>query len=166
MRITGAQRFDLRIGKSGLVNVFSRPHRALRGHDLPDKLLLALYELIQIAVEGVFGHIGENVHFRVFIALADDASFTLLQIRRSPGTIQMMERAKLCLHIGACAHFLRGADQHTNLTGPHFAKQFFLLSLAVCGVDIRDFFLGDTHCNELIAEVIVNIELVITVRCR
>lgn len=67
-------------------------------------------------------NIGVNIDFGVFIALTDDSAFTLLKIRRSPRTIQMMEGYKLRLHVSSCAHFLRRAEQHTHLTGTYLAE--------------------------------------------
>ena len=128
--------------------------------------MLTLHQLIQIAVEGIFGDIGVNIDFGIFVTLTNDSAFTLLKIRRSPRTIQMMERHKLCLHVGSCAHFLRRAKQHTHLTGTHFAEQFFLLSFGICRVNIGDFLCGDAFCNQLVTEIIVYIELAVSVRSR
>ena len=115
VRITGAQGFDFSIGQSGFVNILCGANRALGGHDLADELLLALHKLIEVAVEGVLGNIGVDIHLRVLVALPNDAAFPLLQVGRSPGTIQMMECHQLSLDIRACAHFLCGTKEHSDL---------------------------------------------------
>ena len=78
MGIAGAKCFDFSVGQGGFVNILRRAHWGFAGHDLPDKLLLALHQLIEIAVKGVLGDVGVNVHLVVLIALADDASLPLL----------------------------------------------------------------------------------------
>ena len=81
--IAGAQRLDFRIAQGGFVNVLRRAHRGFAGHDLPNELLLGFHQLIQVAVEGVLRDIGVNIDLLVFVALADDSSFPLLQVSRS-----------------------------------------------------------------------------------
>ena len=161
--IAGAQRLDFRIAQGGFVNVLRRAHWGFAGHDLPNELLLGFHQLIQVAVEGVLRDIGVNIDLLVFVALADDSSFPLLQVRRSPRTIQMMKCHKLRLHIGAGSHFLRGTDEHPHLTGAHLAKQLFLLRLGVCRMDIGDFLCRNALGNQLVSEIIVHIELAVAV---
>ena len=101
MRVTGAERFDLRIVEHGFVHILAGPDRGLAGHDLGDELLLVLQHLPEIAVEGPFRDIAEDLHLRIMVALAEDSSFLLLQVGRLPGAVQMMERNQLVLHVGA-----------------------------------------------------------------
>ena len=75
----------------------------------------------------------------------------------------MVECRELRLHIGSGSHFLRGADQHPRLTGAHLAKQLFLLRLRVCRVDIGNFLCRNALGNQLVSEIIIDIELAITV---
>ena len=164
VRITGAQGFDFSIGQSGFVNILRRTNRALGGHDLADELLLALHKLIEVAVEGVLCHVGVDIHFRILVALPDDTAFPLLQIGRTPGTIQMMECHQLGLNIRACAHFLCGTKEHSDLAGPNLAKQLLLLGLSFCRVDIGDLFSGDSFLNEFLSEIVIYIELAVVVR--
>ena len=95
------------------------------------EFLLALHKLIQIGIEGSLGDIAVNVHFFIFVTLADNASLALLEVRRSPRTIQMVERDELLLTVGASAHALGAAQQDTHLTGTDFGKQIFLLRFAL-----------------------------------
>ena len=164
VRITGAQGFDFSIGQSGFINILCGANRALGGHDLADELLLALHKLIEVAVEGVLGHIGVDIHLRILVALPDDAAFPLLQIRRTPGTIQMMECHQLSLDIRACSHFLRRTKEHPDLSGADLAEEFLLLGLSFCRVDIGDLFSGDSFLNELFSEIVIYIELAVVVR--
>ena len=83
IRIACTKRLDLCIRKGLLVNVLGGANRALARHDLPNELLLALHQLIQVAVEGVLRHIGIDSHLRILIALTDDTTFPLRRIGRS-----------------------------------------------------------------------------------
>ena len=76
--ISRAQSLDLGIGQRMLVNVLRRPNRAFARHDLPDELLFALHQLIQVAVEGVLRHVGIDLNLRILVTLTDQSSFTLL----------------------------------------------------------------------------------------
>ena len=62
MGIAGAERFDLGIGQRRFVDVLGGADGRLARHDLPDELLLALDQLIEVAVESVFGDIGEYAY--------------------------------------------------------------------------------------------------------
>ena len=75
-----------------------------------------------------------------------------------------MECHQLGLNIRACTHFLCGAKEHSDLAGPNLAKQFLLLGLSFCRVDICDLFSGDSFFNELLAEIVIHIELAVVVR--
>ena len=76
--IPRTQGLDLRIRQGLLVNVLCRPHRALACHDLPDELLLALHQLIKVAVKGVLRHVSVDFHFWILITLTDQSPFALL----------------------------------------------------------------------------------------
>ena len=41
--------------------------------------------------------------------MQDNTACPLLQISRTPGTVQVMGSDKLCLYVGSCAHFLCAA---------------------------------------------------------
>jgi len=45
---------------------------------LADKLLLALHQLVEIAVKGVLGDVSVNVHLVILVLLPDDAALPLL----------------------------------------------------------------------------------------
>ena len=91
-RITGAERLDLRIGQGGFVNILTGAYRTFAGHDLGDEFLLVLHRLPEIGVKGALGNIAVNLYIRILIALPDNASRTLLQITRTPRTVEIMQR--------------------------------------------------------------------------
>lgn len=78
--VAGTQGLDFRIGESGFVDVLSGSDRGFAGHDLADKLLLALHQLIEVTVKGVFGDIGVDLYLVVFITLSDDTALSLLEV--------------------------------------------------------------------------------------
>ncbi len=50
---------------------------------MADELLLALHQLIKVAVKGVLGDVGVNVHLWIFVALPDDTALPLLEVGRT-----------------------------------------------------------------------------------
>ena len=164
IRVARTQCLDFGIRECLLVNILRRTHRAFTRHDLTDEFLLAFDQLIKVTVEGVFGNIGVDVHFGVFIALSNDTTFSLLQIRRSPGAVKMMEGYQTLLYICACTHFLSRADEDSDLTASHLSEHFLFLNFGIGGVNIGNFFGGNAFGNEFVSQIVIDIELVITVR--
>ena len=158
MRVAGAERLDLRIVEHSLIHVLAGPDRGLAGHDLGDELLLVFQHLPEITVESPFCDIPENLHLGVMVALAEDPSFLLFQVRRFPGTVQMVESDQLILHIGAGSQLGCGTKKNTHLAGADFGKEFGLPSLCIRFMDEGDFLLRDPHGNKLVPDVIVDIE--------
>ena len=159
--IAGAEGLDLRIGQGGFVDVLRRAHRAFAGHDLPDEFLLALHQLIEVAVKGVFCDIGVDVHLVILVALPDDPALPLLEVGGPPGTVQVVQRREFLLNIGAGSHLLGGADQHPDLPRAHLAKQLLFLRLRIRGVDIGDFFGWYAPGDQLIPQVIIDVEIAV-----
>ena len=157
MGIAGAEGLDLRVGQGGFVYILAGPDWGFAGHDLPDELLLALHQLIEIAVKGVLGDIGVDVHLVILVALPDDPALPLLKVGGPPGTVQVVQRHEFLLDIGARAHLLGGADQHPDLPGAHLAEQLLFLRLCVGAVDIGYFFGWYASGDQLISQVIVDI---------
>ena len=83
--VAGTQGLDFCIAQRRFINVLRTPDRGFGGHDLPDELLLPLHQLIQVAVKGIFRHIGVDVYLGILIALTDNTPLPLLQIRGPPG---------------------------------------------------------------------------------
>ena len=55
-------------------------------------------------IEGGFCHIPKDMNLFIVISLPDDTSFPLLQIRRFPANIQMMQSNQTILHVGTGTH--------------------------------------------------------------
>ena len=66
----------------------------------------------------------------------------------------MVKRDQFVLYVGACPHFLRGAEQHPHLPGAHLAEQFFFLGLCVSGMDVGYFFSRYALSDQLVTQVI------------
>ena len=160
-RITGTQRFDLRIGQCRLIHVLAGTHRALTGHNLADELLLVFYRLPKVGVKRSLGDVAVDGDFRVHVALTDNAACALLQITGPPGTVQIMQRDQPVLHVGARAHLGCAAHQHAHLTGAYPGKQLLFLDLRVGFMDEGDLFRRDTAFYEFLADVIIDIEVVL-----
>ena len=73
---------------------------------------------------------------------------------------------KTLLHIGSCAHFCGAAQQDTHITGAHFREQCSLFRFGVGVVDELDFAFRHTGSNQLLANIIVDIEIAIVFGCR
>ena len=78
--VAAGQRLDFGVGKRLLIHILSRTHRTFAGHDLGNKFLFALHQLIEVGVEGSLGDIAVNIHLGIFIALANDAPLPLLKV--------------------------------------------------------------------------------------
>ena len=163
--VAAGQCLDLGIRKRLLVHIFGGADRRFAGHNLRYKFLLGFYQLIQVGIEGALGDIAVNVYLRVFVALTNDAPFALLEIRRTPRTIQMVQSDELLLTIRSRAHALGAAQQDTHLTAPHFAEQVFLLYLALGVVDEGDLVFGNTQFQQFRANIIINAESTVILRC-
>ena len=70
----------------------------------------------------------------------------------------MVQGDELLLAVGASAHALGTAQQDTNLTAPDFAKQVFLLRLALGVVDEGDLVFGNTQFQQFCVNIIINTE--------
>ena len=158
-RITGAQGFDFRVGQRGLVDIFTGTNRAFAGHDLADELLLILYCLPEVAVEGSLCGITIDLHIRIHVALTDDTTGALLQITGTPGTVQIMQGNQPILTVGACAHLGRAAEQNTHLTGAHLGKQLLLFNFCIGVMNKGDLFGRYTTGDQLAADILIHVEI-------
>src|SRR5699024_9945552 len=94
-----------------------------------DEFLLILQNLPHVCIKGIFRHIPEDLHLLVLVSLPENTSLLLFQIRRLPGTVQMMESDQPVLNIRSRPKFWCGADQDTHLPGAYLCKQFCLFCL-------------------------------------
>ncbi|MPM33409.1 hypothetical protein SDC9_79984 [bioreactor metagenome] len=155
-RISGAQRFDFGIGESRFIDVLTGANRAFAGHDLRNEFLLGFHGLIQIAVEGSFRHITENMHLLVPVALPDDTPLALFQIAGPPRAIQVMERHKPILHVGARAHLESAAKKHAHLAGAHLGKQLLFTHIRVGRVNKRNLLGGNASRKEFLPDILIH----------
>ena len=65
IRVAGGKHFNLCIGKGGFINILGRTHRGFARHNLTGELLLSLYKLIQVCVEGLLCNIAVNIYIGV-----------------------------------------------------------------------------------------------------
>ena len=100
----------------------------------------------------------------VFIALTDDSSRTLLQIRRSPRTFEIVRSYQLILDIRACAHLLRRAKQYSDLAAPNLFEKLLLLYLGIGFVNKADLAFGDTAFYQLRSDVSIDRKLNVGLR--
>ena len=133
--VSGAQGLDLGKGQRRFVHIIAGADRAFAGHDLRNEFLFVLHRLPQVGIESSLGNIAVHMDQRILVALALDTALALGKVSRTPRTIQVMERHKPVLHIGASAHFGGAAQQDAHLPSANLGKQFFLLHLGLGFVD-------------------------------
>ena len=121
------------------------------------EFLFALHKLVKVGVKGAFRDIAVNVHFFIFVALTDNASLALLEIRRTPRTIQMVQSDELLLTVRSRAHTLGTAQQDTHLTVSHLSKQVFLLHLALGVMNESNLIFGNTQLDQFRPNILINI---------
>ena len=163
-RITGAQCLDLRIGQRLLIHIIAGTHRGFAGHNLRDKSLFIFQSLKQITVKCPFRNVIEHLDFRILIALPDDATIALGHVAGLPANIQMMHRHKSGLDVGACTHFCRTSEQNSHIARAHFGEQCRLFRFGVGVVDKLDLIFRHTGSNQLLANVIVDVEVTVIFR--
>jgi Uncharacterized conserved protein len=73
-------------------------------------------------IESAFCNIAVDMYLGVFVSLTNNAPLSLFQVTGPPRAVEVMQSNEPILHIRSCTHFSRAAEQHTNLTAPHFGK--------------------------------------------
>ena len=164
-RITGAQCLDLRIGQRLLVHILAGAHRGFTGHNLRDKSLFILKGLKEVAVKCPFRNVIEHLDFLIHIALPDDATIALGHVAGLPAHVQVMHRHKPGLHVGACSHFCRTSEQNSHIAGAHLGEQCRLFCFGVSIVDELDLVFRHTGCNQLLANIVIDVKIAIVFRC-
>ena len=163
-RISGAKCLDLRIGKCLFVYIFAGAHRGFTGHNLRDKSLFILKGLKQVRVKCPFRDVIEHLDFLIHIALTDDATIALGHITGFPANIQVMHRHKSGLDVGARSHFCGASEQNSHIARAHFGEQCRLFRFGVGVVDKLDLVLWHTGSNQLLANIIVDVEVTVIFR--
>ena len=147
-----------------MVNVLGSTNRSFGCHDLSAKLLFALDKLIQIRIKGFLCDVSVDMYFGILVTLSDDSAGSLLQIRRSPRAVEVMQGNQLVLSVGACAHLCGRAKQHSDLALPDLAEQVEFLRFGLCVMDKGDLIFGDSSVDQLLADVRVDGKLALTFR--
>ena len=80
--------------------------KTVEAHPLPEEGFVGMVfqRLIEVGVKGPLGHILENLHLFVAVALPDNAPVALGHVSGTPAHIQVVDRHKTVLHIGPGAH--------------------------------------------------------------
>ena len=165
-RIAGTQSLDLCIGQRLLVHIVAGAHRGFGCHNLRDKSLFILQGLIEVAVERALCNVVEHLDFLVHIALPDDTTVALGHVTGLPADIQMMHCHKTLLDIGACAHLCGAAQQNAHIAGAHFGEQCGLFRFGIGGMNKLDLAFRYSGSNQLLANIIVDVEIAIVFRGR
>ena len=157
-RIARGDGLDLGVGERRAVNVLDAAQVALARHHLGDEPGLGLQGLPQVGVEGLLGDVPVDLHLGIRVALAQDAALALLDVRRTPRGVEMMQRDQALLHVGAGAHLLGAAEEDADLAGAHVAEQLQLGGVAVVVLDELDVAGGNAAGQQLVPHVLIDRE--------
>ena len=73
---------------------------------------------------------------------------------------------KPLLYVGSCAHLCGGAKQNTHIAGADVSEQGRFLCFGLCIVNKGNLGFRNAHADKLCFQVIVHIELTVTMRGR
>lgn len=71
-----------------------------------NRALRSTVPLPHVRVEAAGGHVADDVHGRVLVALAQDAAFALFDVGRAPRHVDVVQRDEALLDVDAGAHLL------------------------------------------------------------
>ena len=84
----------------------------------------------------------------MLVALPHDAALPLLDLRRKPGHVEVVQCLQPKLRIDAGAHRIGGADQEADLAGAHVAEQALLRLRLLVVLHEGDFGRRHAHADE------------------
>ena len=128
----------------------------LARHDLGDEAGLGLQCLPHVGVERSLGDVAVDRHFRVLVALAEDAALPLLDLGGFPRGVKVMQGDQAFLDVGAGAHLLRAADQHAHRAASDFLEQGLFLGVGIGVADGGDLRPGDAACCQLGRDLVID----------
>ena len=164
IRIARRKHFDFSIGQCGFVNILAGTDGRFARHNLRSELLLSLHELIKVGIKGFFSNEAVNIYLKVFVALTDTTTKSLLQVRRSPRTVEVAGCGKFILHICAGSHLSGAAHKDTDITFANFFEQLQLLCFGVRFVNEFYFLGGYPTLYEFLTNVIIHGEIAVVFR--
>ena len=141
----------------GVADVPDLPGFQGGGHDVVDEAGLALQGLPHVPVEAPVGQVADDLDFLVQVALADDASFALVDVGGTPGSIEVVQGHGAVLHVGADAHLLGRADQDSDVPGPARGEQPGQVGIGLRLVHEPDGLPGQPARGKLVAELVVDV---------
>ncbi len=156
-----ARRDRLRHGelvRLGLPHVFETTDGGVSRKGGRDEAGLALVVLPHLRVEAALGRVGEDVDLVVLVALAHDATLALLDLRRQPRHVEVVQRLQPELGVDAGPHRLGRADQEADLAGAHVAEQPLLRLGLLVVLHESDLRRGHAHADEFVADPAVGRE--------
>ena len=129
------------------------------------KRLLVAQEVELVGIQGLFRAVDDDVNHVASpllhgIAFAHRPTVALLQIGRPPGYLQMMHRHCPLLGIHTCAEHGGRTEQHTDSAVVHALKNLLPCLFGLGGLDELYLIGRNTHCNQLVLDVLANIPLI------
>ena len=109
----------------------------------------------QVRIKCPLRHITVDLHLREHIPLTLKPTLTLLQTRRFPWAIAVMNCNKPVLHIRSRPHLLCWADQDAHLAAPHLAEHLLFLCICGCLVDESHLFFRNPVSDQLFPHIII-----------
>ena len=100
---------------------------AVAGQRRGDEPRLALVVLPHRRVHRAERRVGVDLDLVVLVALPLDPALALLDLRRQPGHVEMVQRLQPLLHVDAGAHRLGRADQDADAAGIEVVEQPLLV---------------------------------------
>ena len=69
-----------------------------------------------------------------------------------------MQSNQTLLHIRSGSHLKGRTHQHTNLPASYLSEQFLFLRIGVCRMNKSNLLRGNSHCNQLAANIVIDVE--------
>ena len=128
------------------------------GHRLLDELVFAGERLIGGGIQRPVDGVVENLRFRDFVPLPDNASIALLHVGGANRGVEVMGAGQAALHVHADSEFRGGTDHDAHVPGVHGVEK--LRPLPVGGVirDHRDLMFGNAERCQFLFDLLIDVE--------